>query len=239
MDIKVLASGSGGNCYRISDGHTSLLLDAGIPIKQIRIGCNFRMSEIAGCLVTHYHGDHSKAVKDLLRVGVNIHIPKLEADALGLKPHHRLHYLQSGEKTPYQVISIGTFLILPFQAEHDTPEPVGYLVESYQTREKLLYFTDTYFLKYTFSNLTHIIGECNYTNDELHIKLDEGSTPLQRVKRLYTSHMSLDNFLEMLKANKSDRLRQIYICHMSDDHGDEEKIKTEVQRLTGAEVYIC
>ena len=80
----MLASGSTGNCYRISDGRTSLLLDAGIPIRKIRIGCQFSLSSIAGCLITHSHGDHSKAIKDLLHVGMPVYISRLEAEALRL-----------------------------------------------------------------------------------------------------------------------------------------------------------
>ena len=44
MDIKILASSSAGNAYRISDGRTSLLLDAGIPIKAIQVGCDFKVT---------------------------------------------------------------------------------------------------------------------------------------------------------------------------------------------------
>lgn len=44
MDIKVLGSGSKGNCYLIDDGSTSLLLECGIPIKRIREGLGFRLS---------------------------------------------------------------------------------------------------------------------------------------------------------------------------------------------------
>ena len=36
IDIKAIASGSSGNCYRVSDGSTALLLDAGISIYKDR-----------------------------------------------------------------------------------------------------------------------------------------------------------------------------------------------------------
>ena len=53
MKIRVLASGSGGNAYTISDGATTLLLDAGIPLKEIQVATGFKVREIAGAFVTH------------------------------------------------------------------------------------------------------------------------------------------------------------------------------------------
>ncbi|MFO7296780.1 MAG: MBL fold metallo-hydrolase, partial [Clostridia bacterium] len=51
IDIQVLASGSRGNCYRIDDGSTPLLLECGVPYKEIQKKLNFKTSEIAACLV--------------------------------------------------------------------------------------------------------------------------------------------------------------------------------------------
>lgn len=239
MDIKILASGSSGNCYLINDGKTSLLLDAGISIKQIRIGCGFRLHEIAGCLVTHYHGDHSKSVKYLLEASIPVYMPALEIDALKLHPHHRLHALNHAGEDSYNSFPIGSFNVLPFRTEHDTPEPVGYLIGSTATGDKLLYFTDTYYLKYKFRGITYIIGECNYDRDTMWENVNSGEVPAARAKRLFSSHMSLDNFLGFLKANDMSCLRQIYVCHMSDDNGNEEKIKIAIERSTGVEVYVC
>lgn len=55
MLVKILASGSNGNCYLVDDGTTTILLDAGIPIKQIQRGSKFRLSKVSSCLVTHEH----------------------------------------------------------------------------------------------------------------------------------------------------------------------------------------
>ena len=76
INIKVLASGSKGNCYLIDDGKTKLLLDAGIPFNQIQIGCDFCVSDISGCLISHKHGDHAKAIKDLIKRSINVYGPK-------------------------------------------------------------------------------------------------------------------------------------------------------------------
>ena len=46
MDIRVISSGSAGNCYLIDDGKTALLLDAGIAFSEIQKAMNFDTSHI-------------------------------------------------------------------------------------------------------------------------------------------------------------------------------------------------
>ncbi len=233
MEIKILASGSSGNAYRISDGKTSLLLDAGIPLKAIQVGCGFKVTQIKGCFVTHSHQDHSKAAKDLIRLGIDIYTSQGTIDACGLTGH-RVHRVKELEE-----ITVGTFKVLPFDVQHDAPEPLGFLFTSTETEEKLLYFTDTYYIKYRFQGLTHIMAECNYDKETLQKSIDAGYIPIELVPRLVKSHMSLEHFLDLLKANDLRKVKQIYLLHLSNNNSDEKRFKEEVQKLTGAEVYVC
>lgn len=233
MDIKILASSSAGNAYRISDGRTSLLLDAGIPIKAIQVGCDFKVTQIDGCFVSHSHKDHSKAARDLVKLGVDIYTSQGTIDACGLSGH-RIHTIKA-----LQELVIGTFKVLPFDVQHDAPEPLGFLFTSTETGEKLLYFTDTYYIKYKFKGLTHIMAECNYDIEILQRSVDAGYIPIELVPRLVKSHMSLEHFLDLLKANDLSRVRQIYLLHLSNNNSDAERFKHEVQKLTGTEVYIA
>lgn len=233
MQITILASGSTGNAYRICDGKTSLLLDAGIPLKAIQVGCQFKVTQIRGCFVSHAHNDHRKAAKELARLGVDIYTSQGTIAACKLTGH-RIHAVKALEE-----ITVGTFQVLPFDVEHDAPEPLGFLFASIETGEKLLYFTDTYYIKYRFQGLTHIMAECNYDKDGLQRSVDAGYIPLELVPRLMKSHMSLEHFLDLLRANDLRKVRQIYLLHLSDNNSDERRFKEEVQKLTGAEVYVC
>ena len=136
-------------------------------------------------------------------------------------------------------MTVGTFLVLPFDVEHDAPDSQGFLLESTATGEKLLYFTDTYYLKYRFSGITHILGECNYTRERVQENLAEDTLPTVRAARLMHSHMSLQHLVEFLEANDLSRLKQIYLVHLSAENSDEAEMKRRIQRLTGAEVYVC
>lgn len=233
MEIKVLASGSSGNAYTISDGATTLLLDAGIPLKEIQIGTGFKVRTISGTFVTHEHKDHSKAMKDLARLGVDIYASKGTMEACGLSGH-RFHPVEAMKE-----LEVGTFRILPFDVEHDAAEPLGFLFHSMETGEKLVYFTDTYYVRYRFSGLTHIMAECNYTEDGIWESVDEGRIPAEMVPRLVRSHMSLEHLLEMLAANDMTTVQQIYLLHLSDNNSEAERMKEAVQRQTGVEVYLC
>lgn len=233
MEITPIASGSSGNAYHISDGETALLLDAGIPIRAIQIALRFRLREVEGCFITHCHGDHSKAAKDLIRLGVDVYTGCGTIEALGLQGH-RVHPM-----TPLQQIQVGSWDVLPFDVQHDAPDSQDFLFTSRTTGEKLLYFTDTYFIKYRFSGLTHIMAECNFSKEALQRSVAAGYVPIERVPRLMRSHMSLEHLKDMLNANDLTRLRQIYLLHLSDNNSDAEQMKTEIERLTGVEVYVC
>lgn len=233
MNITVIASGSSGNAYRIDDGETSLLLDAGIPLRLIKQALNFRVRDIAGCLITHAHGDHAKAAGDLAKAGVDIYTSKGTLDACRLAGH-RMKAVEALKE-----INIGTFAVLPFDVQHDAPDSLGFLLTSRATGEKLLYFTDTYYIKYRFTGLTHIMGECNYSMDIIEQSVRNGYIPPELVPRLIKSHMSLDHFLDLLRANDLRQVKQIYLLHLSNNNSDAERFKEAVQKLTGTEVYVC
>lgn len=228
MDIKVIASGSSGNAYIIWDGKTRLLLDAGISFKRIQVGCGFRTSSIDACLVTHRHGDHAAAIPKLLQRGMTVYS---NADVAGIYPG-----VQSVEAR--KEFHVGTLRILPFEAEHDIP-CYGYQVASEETGEKLVYITDSAYVKYTFSGLTHIMIEANYAQEIIIDNARKERIPLYLAERVIETHMSIETLLELLRANNMSKVRQIYLLHLSDGNSDAEAFKRQVQQETGAEVYIA
>ena len=232
IQIRTLASGSKGNCYHVTDGSTPLLLEVGIPFKSIRRALDFNTSNLAGCLITHEHKDHCGGLNDLLRAGINAYMSPGTKEAIGIE-HHRIKAVET--KKQFQ---IGTWTILPFDVQHDVSEPFGYLLVN-QQGEKLLFATDTYYIRYKFKGLTHLLIECNYSLDILEQNIEEGITPRVMKNRLIKSHFSLENVKEFLKANDLSKVQEIHLLHLSDSNSNEALFKREIQELTGKVVYIA
>ena len=228
MDIKIIASGSSGNAYLIGDGKTRLLLDAGLPFNRIQIGGGFRTSSIDACLITHRHGDHAAAIPKLLQRGITVYS---NADVAGLYPG-----VQQMEAR--REFRIGTFRILPFEAEHDVP-CYGYQVTSTETGDKLVYITDSAYVRYTFTGLTHIMIEANYAQEIIIDNVKHERIPLYLAERVIQTHMSIETLLDLLQANDISKVRQIYLLHLSDGNSDAAAFRRQVQQETGAEVYIA
>ncbi|WP_442858704.1 MBL fold metallo-hydrolase [Agathobacter sp.] len=56
MKLKCLGSSSAGNCYLLtSDSEETLILDCGIPIKEIKKGLNWNIRGIKGMIISHAH----------------------------------------------------------------------------------------------------------------------------------------------------------------------------------------
>ncbi|WP_249961578.1 MBL fold metallo-hydrolase, partial [Histophilus somni] len=110
IDIKVFGSGSSGNCYLANINKTKILLEAGIPFKQIQKGMMFKVSNIDACLVTHEHLDHAKSAKDLIKNGVDCYMTQGTAEALKLKSH-RLKTFNKDENNDYKTTEINQLII--------------------------------------------------------------------------------------------------------------------------------
>ena len=232
MKIRVLGSSSKGNCYVVSDGTTRLLLDCGVSVRAIMAGIDFKPQTVAGCLITHSHGDHVKSANKLSQLyGMRVFASQGCIDAAQLRCVRAVKALSE--------FSVGSFKVLPFDIQHDAPEPLGFLLKSTETDEKLLYFTDTYYLKYRFKGVTHILCEANYDIDILNEKVSSGNVPKCLAERVISSHMSIEHLEQFLKACDLSRLRAVYLCHLSDSNSNAADFRKRIQRLTGAEVIVC
>lgn len=232
LDIKAIASGSNGNCYLIADQYgKKLLLECGIAFNSIKKALNFNFKGIQGCLVTHEHKDHCKAIVDCLGACIECYCSQGTADALGIK-HHRLHTIKAGKQ-----INIHPWQILPFEAQHDAAEPLCFLIQNGD--DKLLFATDTYYIKYRFSGLTDVLIECNYDMEALSKNIEAGSVNDARKKRILYSHMNLDTCRSFFIANDISKLRSIMLIHVSNDNGVADKFKKEIEAITGVPVIIA
>lgn len=226
MEITILGSGSSGNCYHLSDGLTPVLIECGLPISSIKRGTGFRLSEVAGCLVSHEHGDHAKAISDLMKAGVDCYASRGTLDALGIRGH-RAKALDSHAH-------IGSWTVTPFEAVHDAAEPLGFVLDS-TTGERVFYSGDTAYIKPRVPGMTRVMVECNNSWDAIR----NGAAAQSLKRRVVETHMSLDTVLNFLAANDLSRVREIILLHLSDDHSDEEAFKRAVQEATGKVVRVA
>ena len=74
--LKIINSGSSGNSYALIDNNNKiLLLDLGLPAKEIKRAIDFRISDVVGAVVTHHHNDHSLAIVDFGKMGIPVFAP--------------------------------------------------------------------------------------------------------------------------------------------------------------------
>lgn len=236
IEIKCLASGSTGNSYAVDDGKSVLLLEAGIRKRTILAGYMDLLMRVQGCLITHEHQDHAKAALGLPMAGIDVYASGGTFAALNAEKdrrNYRLHSIKAGEQ-----FTLGTWTVLPWEAQHDAAEPLGFLLYSTVTRERLLFATDTYFIPNTFRELNYIMVECNYDLSQLLRNISDGTVPESLKPRLLQSHFSLDNVRAFLTANDLSHVQRIYLLHVSSQNGDKDKFMRDIVALTGKPVTV-
>lgn len=233
LNIQVLASGSTGNCYHVSDGSTPLLIECGIPVGEIKKALGYNLSDVSACLVSHSHMDHCKAVKGVTDAGVNVYLSQPTAKTLGLNGH-RVRIIDPKEPP----IKVGSWMIKAFKTEHDCEGSLGFYMVSRHAKKTLVYISDSFYSRYTFKNVTHWMIEINWDKETLNKRFEAGKVEPVLMNRLLRSHMNLDTAVDLFKANDLSKTEQIYVIHVSKDNANPELIKRRLQEVTGKMITI-
>ena len=225
MQICVLNSGSSGNCLFLSSGGTSILVDAGISYLKIRKrleAIGHAPSELSAVLVTHEHFDHCTGLPMLsakvpdLTLYANYETSRGVEDAVraDIKPEHPLRWanFETGDS-----FDVGAFSVETFGIQHDTADPVAYVVSDGKCRVGIA--TDlgcvTEVVKRHLSGCDALVLETNHDVDML-MESDRSWALKQRI-RGRNGHLSNEQAAELLAYVYTDRLRVVFPAHVSGD----------------------
>lgn len=236
MQLKVIASGSTGNCYILEGRTTALILECGVPPERLMRSTSCPISRIAGCLVSHEHGDHAAYVGRYANLGLDVYASAGTLHAIGAAKDPRAHAL-----LPMVSARVGEFTVRPFPLHHDAAEPFGYMVE-HPEMGRLLFVTDTRQVDYSFRsyNVAHILCEANYSDDVLDANVLAGRIDGHRARRVRDTHLSLRGACELVKANETPALRTVTLIHLSAGNSDEGAFAQRMrQNVLLADVYIA
>lgn len=232
MILRVIGTGSKGNCYLLEADKGSLMLDAGMRWSATLNGLPNGLKNVNGCLITHEHKDHCLSALELLGRGIDCYMSEGTAKAIiqGAERPFLKGLKQPTQLPACQPLSIPPFTVMPFNTEHDAVEPYGFLIRYEPTGETIVYATDTFFVRYQFPGVHYWIIECNYTNNLAETLLETGNDALY--KRLMKSHMSLERLVDLFAANDLTKTRNIVLVHLSDSRSDEDLMVKTISEAT-------
>lgn len=234
LKINVVASSSKGNLILIENSTTKLMIDCGLPIKQIIQATKGNIDKYT-LLITHEHfADHCKSIKDLKQRQIPIICNQSVADKYELKNYHKL--LVTEKLNPdlqfgiCKKLQIGDFTVIPLELKHTNIDGSlcpcnGYIIVSNETSETVLICLDFMYFPYNIGNtrIDYAMIEINYSESILE---NAAVNEIVNKRRLF-SHCSLQTAMAILDSLNKEHLKKIYIMHTSDD-ADKKEIKNTI-----------
>lgn len=231
--IRCTGSSSAGNNYVIECEGEKLLIEAGIHIKYVEQALDFNLRGIAGVIITHEHLDHAAFVKQFLHVGIPVFATEGTLKMLDIQANYLARPVTY--RVPFQV---GRYRIMSFDTEHDAKQPCGFLIDC-PDGNRILFVTDTKYLRYKFQNVNIFMIECNYDRKLLIYNMNEGIVNRTVAKRIVDSHMSLRQCIATLQSNDLTKTKAIMLIHLSNDNGRKEEFIEAVKKATGKMVFVA
>ena len=219
MTFVPIASSSSGNAYVVEHAGRALLIDCGVPLKQIEERCGVvgvEARSIEGVLVTHNHSDHISCLSPFLRrYDVPVYANALTAEAVAAAVGIEIEAFRIFENG--QEFKAGGFSIRPFSIPHDTPDPVGYLVSTSE---------GTYFHGTDMGSPLESVGRMFSLADEATLESNHDEELLIKSRRRQSlirrilgprGHLSNGDAADFAVRCAAARLKRLHLAHLSSE----------------------
>ena len=228
-------SGSSGNCYYLGTATDGLMIDIGVGIRTLKKHCRdygISLSNVHRLLITHDHADHIKSV------GSYSHEYKVPVYATkkvhqGIDQNYCITRKVAEERkmelVPGQRVQLGEFSVLPFAVPHDSSENVGFEIQAEGVTFVII--TDigsvTDVIRESISRAQYLVIEANHDEE----MLQGGPYPEYLKKRILSGagHLSNKDCAEALAKNMSERLKHVWLCHLSEENNHPELARKTVE----------
>lgn len=245
MRFQVIASGSKGNITYIESNETSILIDSGINVKQIKERTDIDISKVEAIFITHEHIDHVKYIESIARyTNAVIYIneksfkeiyPKYIKNIDGLK----FKFIEANKQIVFKDIKV-----LTLNLQHDSVNCFGYIIIS--NNKSIAYCTDTGFIPIPYiellKNTNALIIESNHDIE----MLLESNRPWYLKNRILSinGHMSNKICGEILnKVLENGKVSSIVLAHLSEECNTKEtaidSIMQEIKCQFNANIYVA
>lgn len=236
LEITILASGSTGNSALVRTETASFLVDAGLSTKELtlRLGlCGVKPHELSAILITHEHGDHSRALSQWAKKHATpIYCNRQTATILRDKvvDFNGWKIFETGAEFLLEGTSIRSFLV-----PHDAVEPVGFVIQS--RGRSFGFLTDlghaTNLITESLRGVEGLLIETNY--DETLLQQDT-KRPWAIKQRIQSRHGHLSNAAAAAAVAQihHEGLRHLLLGHLSRDCNREDLALAEMRKVLGA-----
>lgn len=228
-------SGSSGNCAFIGDSQSGMLIDAGVDPKKVVEGLSAHripVESVKAILITHDHSDHMKFAYALLRRYRHISLYCTPRTLNGMLRRHNIsRRIKDYQVNIYKEIpfAVDNFTITAFEVMHDGSDNVGFFVE-HDDRA----FTVATDLGCISERADHYMRRSDYLMIESNYDLNMlrfGPYPEYLKARIQNVNGHLDNKVtaDYLAKIHSERLRYVFLCHLSHDNNTPQTALAETR----------
>lgn len=229
-------SGSSGNCYYIGNDEEGFLIDAGVETVRVLEALRnngIPQERLRGLLLTHDHRDHTQYAYNIVRKHGRIPLYCTPRVLGGLLRRHNISRRIKDYHAPiYKEIpfKIGRFTITAFEVMHDGTDNAGFFIE--HGSRTMAVATDLGCISdragHYLRQADFMVIEANYDSE----MLIHGPYPEHLKARINALSGHLDNAVtaRFLAGAWTERLRYVFLCHLSHENNTPEKARATVER---------
>ncbi|MBP7140705.1 MAG: MBL fold metallo-hydrolase [Opitutaceae bacterium] len=241
MKLRILASGSSGNCALLQTEQARVLIDAGYSARRIRAllaEAGERLEAIDAVFVTHDHSDHTLGLSGLARLPelkVFANAATMRAVQATLDRQPRWQIFETGSRFRFLDLEVDTFSV-----PHDAHDPVGFRFSTgfaddlFHPRKSLAWLTDLghvpQHVRERLNDCDSLVVESNHCPALLKACVTRPWSTKQRISGRH-GHLSNESVLELLSGFTRPRWRHVFLTHLSRDCNSLDAVEAMLSSL--------